>query len=45
MYLQNDINSQGHIQWFFFRITNTRRNRLVRFSIKNFVRKTSCGYG
>ena len=24
--LQNDINSKGHTQWFFFRVQNTRKN-------------------
>ena len=24
--LQNDINSKGHTQWFYFRVTNAKRN-------------------
>lgn len=39
--LQNDTNTTGYIQWFFFRITNTRKNKKVALSIVNLLRKTS----
>ncbi len=35
--MQNDINTQGHTQWFFFRVTNTKAGAVVRFNILNFV--------
>ena len=25
MFLQNDINTNGHTQWYFFRVSNTRK--------------------
>ena len=37
LYLQNDINTQGNNQWFFFRVQNTYENSTVTFNIKNFV--------
>ena len=37
LYLQNDINTRGHTQWFFFRVTNTRKNSRKTFNLCNFV--------
>lgn len=37
LYLQNDINTQGNTQWFFFRVANTRKLSTIFFNIKNFV--------
>jgi len=37
LYLQNDVNTQGNNQWFFFRVQNTHKNTTVTFNIKNFV--------
>ena len=31
--MQNDINSKGHTQWFFFRVENTRKGHSVKFNI------------
>lgn len=39
--LQNDTNTTGYIQWFFFRITNTKKNKKTVFNIVNLLRKTS----
>lgn len=35
--MQNDINTQGHTQWFFFRVGNTTAGQSVRFNILNYV--------
>jgi cytosolic carboxypeptidase protein 2/3 len=37
--LQNDINTKGNTQWFYFRIVNPPRNKAVKINIVNF-RKT-----
>ena len=39
--LQNDINSKGHTQWFFFRVQNTRAGQKVKFNLLNFVKPNS----
>ena len=39
LYLQNDTNTTGYIQWFFFRVSNTRKGRKVNFNIINMLRK------
>ena len=39
LYLQNDTNTTGYIQWFFFRVTNTKKGRKVNFNIINMLRK------
>ena len=40
LYLQNDTNTTGYIQWFFFRVSNTRKGRKANFIIINMLRKT-----
>jgi len=37
LYLQDDINTQGNTQWFFFSVSNTRKSSTIIFKIKNFV--------
>jgi hypothetical protein len=39
--LQNDINTRGHNQWFFFKITNTKKNQKIKLNIVNLVKKES----
>ena len=39
--LQNDINTNGHTQWYFFRVSNTRANHRVRFNILNLAKPDS----
>jgi hypothetical protein len=39
--LQNDINTNGHTQWFFFRIGNTTKGMKVRFNIINLAKTDS----
>ena len=37
--LQSDVNTKGYGQWFFFEVTNGRKNQTVKFNILNYVRK------
>ena len=37
LYLQNDINTYGNVQWFFFRVSNTTKDTTITFNIKNLV--------
>ena len=39
--MQNDINTNGHTQWFFFQVKNTRKNNTVKFNIMNFTKPDS----
>jgi hypothetical protein len=39
--LQNDINSKGHTQWFFFRVNNVRRGLKVKFNMLNMIKSKS----
>ena len=41
LYLQNDTNTTGYIQWFFFRVTNIKKGKKVNINIINMLRKTS----
>lgn len=35
--LQNDSLSHGHTQWFYFKVSNTRKGKQITFNILNFV--------
>lgn len=39
--LQNDINTNGHTQWFFFRVSNTRKGASIKFNILNLAKPDS----
>ena len=39
--LQNDINTNGHTQWFFFRVGNTRKGQKVKFNMLNLAKSDS----
>lgn len=39
--LQNDVNTQGHTQWFFFKVANTTKSLRVKFNILNLVKGAS----
>ena len=39
--MQNDINTNGHTQWFFFQVKNTFKGTQVQFNIKNFTKPDS----
>jgi cytosolic carboxypeptidase protein 2/3 len=39
--LQDDVNTRGHNQWFYFKATSTRKHQRVRFNIVNLVKRES----
>jgi hypothetical protein len=39
--MQNDINTTGHTQWFYFRVQNTKRGQQVKFNIINYSKPDS----
>ncbi|KAL4501729.1 hypothetical protein ABPG72_018780 [Tetrahymena utriculariae] len=39
--LQNDINSKGNTQWFFFSVRNMIKNQMVKFNLVNFLKNDS----
>ena len=39
--MQNDINTSGHTQWFYFQVKNTRKGQSVTFNIMNFTKPDS----
>ena len=39
--MQNDINTQGHTQWFYFKVTNTHSGLPVKFNIMNYSKADS----
>ena len=39
--LQNDINTNGHTQWYFFRVANTFKGLTVKFNILNLAKPDS----
>lgn len=41
LYLRPDLYTNRHKQWFYFRVTNTRKNTMYRFSIVNLVKSDS----
>ena len=43
LYLQNDTNTTGYIQWFFFRVSNTKKGNKANFTIINMLR-SRCVY-
>lgn len=41
LFLQNDINTNGHTQWFFFRVSNTFKGHSVKFNMVNLAKPDS----
>ena len=41
LFLQNDTNTTGYSQWFFFRVKNGKKNQKINLNIMNFQRKTT----
>ena len=41
MILQNDTNTKGHNQWFYFKIHNTKSHNKIRFNLINFTKDES----
>ena len=41
LYMRVDSNTNGHNQWFFFRVKSQRPMNKIRFNIMNFTKKKS----
>ena len=41
LFLKNDYGTQSFTQWYYFRISNTRKNMTYRFHIVNFMKPDS----
>ena len=39
--MSNDVNTQGHTQWFFFQVRNTRAKAKIRFNLLNYSKPDS----
>jgi hypothetical protein len=39
--LQNDTNTRGHTQWYYFKVSNTFKGRKVKFNVLNLSKPTS----
>ncbi len=39
LFLHNDTNTSGYTQWFFFRVSNTKKDKTINLNIMNFLRK------
>ena len=39
--LQNDINSKGHTQWFYFKVSNVKKGQKVKFNMLNMIKPKS----
>ena len=39
--MQNDINTNGHTQWFYFRVQNTTAGSSIKFNILNYSKPDS----
>ena len=46
LYMQVDTNTKGHQQWFYYKVTNTKRGQKYLFKIMNFTKPgLTGGYG
>ena len=41
LFLKNDYGTNGYTQWYFFRVQNTRKDKIYRFNIVNFMKPDS----
>lgn len=41
LYLKNDYGTNGYTQWYYFRVENTRKDRVYRFNIVNLMKPDS----
>ena len=39
--MQNDVNTRGHTQWFYFRVTKAVAGQRVKFNLLNFSKRDS----
>lgn len=40
MFMKPDSNTTAHFQWFYFKVSIRKANKMVRFIIKNFIKAT-----
>ena len=40
LYMKPDTNTKAHFQWFYFKVSINKGNKLVRFVLKNFIKAT-----
>lgn len=41
MVIQNDINTKGNNQWFYFSVKNVEKNSVIKFNLVNMTKKSS----
>ena len=41
LYMKNDYGTNGFTQWYFFRVQNTRKDKIYRFNLVNFMKPDS----
>jgi hypothetical protein len=41
LFLKNDYGTNGFTQWYFFKVKNTRKDKLYRFNIVNMMKPES----
>ena len=41
LFLKNDYGTNGYTQWYYFRIQNTRKDKVYRFNLVNFMKPDS----
>lgn len=39
--MQNDVNTKGHNQWFYFKVTSMKKHNKIKFNIVNFIKDQS----
>ena len=44
LWLRNDLYTNKHTQWFYFRVSNTRANVQYRFTIVNLMKVTIASF-
>jgi len=41
LFLKNDYGTGGYTQWYYFKVSNTRKNQVYRFNIVNMMKPDS----
>ena len=41
LYMRIDSNTRGHTNWYYFKVTNGKKNQRVKFNIMNFSKAES----
>lgn len=40
LYMKPDSNTKAHFQWFYFKVSINKGNKLLKFTLKNFIKST-----